>query len=302
MPVTVVPVSTDSLAAAARLLFAHEPEPQRTHSAARCRELLATGEMNPAGLFVARDLSLRGTILVQPLPGGLGLAWPPRVEPGPDQGELEDALVAAACDWLRTRGVKVCQAFAAGRDVPAMAPLERHGFRHVTQVSHQRRDLAPDEAQPAVSLAGRFYTPALRALFLRTLLATYDGTRDCPELNGTRTPDEMLDAFGDPGLSRWFLAEDAGAPIGVVMLDSGATPGSTEVAYLGLIPSARGRGRGEQLVRFALREAHAAGSTALTLSVDARNEPALRLYRRHGFAEYDRQVVYLAAWPGDRSK
>ena len=36
---------------------------------------------------------------------------------------------------------------------------------------------------------------------------------------------------------------------------------------------------------------------AVTLSVDARNDPALRLYHRHGFRMLDRKDVYLALWP-----
>jgi mycothiol synthase len=34
----------------------------------------------------------------------------------------------------------------------------------------------------------------------------------------------------------------------------------------------------------------------LTVSVDARNEPAMKLYARHGFTEYDRREVWLACF------
>jgi ribosomal protein S18 acetylase RimI-like enzyme len=68
-----------------------------------------------------------------------------------------------------------------------------------------------------------------------------------------------------------------------------------ELAYLGLVPAARGRGLGRPLVRFALGRAEAAAAEWVTLSADVRNDPALKLYRAHGFREYDRQHVYL--WP-----
>ena len=42
----------------------------------------------------------------------------------------------------------------------------------------------------------------------------------------------------------------------------------------------------------------AAADERLTVSVDVRNTPATALYARHGFVEYDRRAVWLAAWPG----
>ena len=292
MPLVVAPALPHEYAAAARMLYAHEPEPERTQHAARFSELVTAGKSLAAGLFVARDVSgaIRGAMLAQTLPGGLGVACPPR-------GAAEDALAAAACDWLRGRGVKVCQAFVSAADRPAMAPLERHGFLRVTSVTHFRRDLGPSDAHSLVEPAFRAYAPHNRTTFLRTLLATYDGSLDCPELNGSRTPDELLDAFGDPDAGGWFLVMEAGESVGVVMLGRGSDADVIEIAYLGLAPAARGRGLGGQLVRFAIDAARADGSNAVTLSVDVRNEPALRLYRRHGFAECDRQDVYLADWP-----
>jgi ribosomal protein S18 acetylase RimI-like enzyme len=63
--------------------------------------------------------------------------------------------------------------------------------------------------------------------------------------------------------------------------------------YLGVVPEARGQGLGRELVNKALWEARAADAPQLTLSVDARNQPALNLYRSMGFEEYDRREVFL---------
>ncbi|MFO0849792.1 MAG: GNAT family N-acetyltransferase [Gemmataceae bacterium] len=65
------------------------------------------------------------------------------------------------------------------------------------------------------------------------------------------------------------------------------------MTYVGLTPSARGRGFGTLAVRAALRRAMAAGNDWLTLSVDVRNAPAVRMYRRLGFREFDVQHVFL---------
>ena len=56
-----------------------------------------------------------------------------------------------------------------------------------------------------------------------------------------------------------------------------------DVSYVGVVPAARRRGVGAELVVKALWEAKAAGILQVSLAVDARNEPARRLYRRLGF-------------------
>jgi ribosomal protein S18 acetylase RimI-like enzyme len=50
------------------------------------------------------------------------------------------------------------------------------------------------------------------------------------------------------------------------------------------------------MVRLALVIAAQEGAKVLGLSVDARNEPAIRLYSRSGFIETGRREVYLRHW------
>jgi mycothiol synthase len=306
MPPAVSPATPDEVTAACRALYAHLRGPDRDARALRCRDMLRSGEIDPTGLFVARGDggAVRGAMLVQPLPGALGLAWPPRAEPGRDQTATEAALAAAACGWLRSRGVKVCQSFAPETERPDMAPLERAGFRRVTSVVHLRREIDPgrDPFDPRASpLTIEPFAPEAEAEFTAALLATHDGSLDCPELTGTRTPAELLDAFRGSLTMKppwWFLVRRTGEPVGVVLFEAGTEPGVLELSYLGLAPAARGRGWAGWLVRFAAGLAARDGNRALTLSVDARNGPALRLYHGHGFREYDRRDVYLAAWEG----
>src|SRR5262245_44710689 len=230
LPCTVSPVSTDELTAACRVLFAHQSGPDRDRHALRCRDLLTAGEMDPAGLFVARDErgAIRGAILVQPLLGALGLAWPPRAEPGRDQAAIEDALIPVACAWLRSRGVKVCQAFVAEDERPAMAPLERHGFRRVTQVSHMRREIDPlrDRAPEGIPATLAFAVEGSDADFEVILNGTYEGSLDCPEVTGTRTPGELVEGFhgsSQEGPDRrpiecWYFIKNGEARAGVILL------------------------------------------------------------------------------------
>ncbi len=293
-PFHVTIASPHELMPALRVLFGASTDGR----AERCRDALASGDPAPTGLFVARDGAGRacGAMLVQAMPGGVGVAWPPRGE----YADVENALVIAACDWLRGRGARVCQAFATANEVPSTTPLERNGFCRITQLVFMRCE-TPSTTPPGTPSTLGFVedAPPFTEAFQTTLLATHKGTLDCPELNRGRTDDELLVGFTDaiPG-TRWYLASHDNAPVGVVILAPGAEPKTGELSYLGIVPAVRGCGFGDELVKFATAQALISQANALTLSVDGRNEPALRLYRRHGFVETDRREVFLAQWCG----
>ncbi|HET6573739.1 MAG TPA: GNAT family N-acetyltransferase [Fimbriiglobus sp.] len=280
--------------AACRALFAYRPEPERDRRAARALHLLNSGEFDPDGLLVAwADGRVVGAALAQHHPGSAAVAWPPGAEPGPGQDVIVAALARAVADRLHAAGVKQAQALLPPADRDRARPLEAVGFRHITRLTFLCRPV-PAGGFDADGSPLRF-TPADGPAFADTLFATYDGTLDCPELNGTRTPDEVLAGYraaaADP--PDWWLASDGPGPAGVVLLAPGPRPGVVELSYLGLVPSARGRGLGRELVRHALARAAASAAEWLTLSADVRNEPALRVYRAHGFREYDLQDVFL---------
>jgi mycothiol synthase len=56
-----------------------------------------------------------------------------------------------------------------------------------------------------------------------------------------------------------------------------------EIGIIGLIPEWRGRGLGRQLLRWGVRHLRSLGLDEVELSVEARNERALELYRQEGF-------------------
>jgi mycothiol synthase len=266
--------------------------------AERCRNSLTVGDYDPDGLFIARNAAGRvsGSIMVQAMPGALGVAWPPRGE----NKQIEDALALTACDWLRTSGVKVCQAFASTEECSDMASLERNGFDRVTQLVFMRREVdivAGWSRSSRVPARCCPWSGVLTDEEAGVLLATQEATLDCPELNGVRTPQEVLDGFspGSPTNCSWlYTIDEGGEMIGVLLFDKGPEPFVLELSYLGLIPSVRGRGLGGTALAFANAVAAGCGYQSVSVSVDARNEPALRLYRRHGFVETGKQEVFLA--------
>jgi mycothiol synthase len=81
----------------------------------------------------------------------------------------------------------------------------------------------------------------------------------------------------EPGLKVAFArvelldpTEDAGSPVGYVNM-------------IGVLPAWRGRGLGRELLRWAVTYLRGRGAGLVELSVEAANDRATELYRRHGF-------------------
>jgi ribosomal protein S18 acetylase RimI-like enzyme len=291
--------------AALCLVFFHLDASEREKRVANALHLMEAGKLNPAGLFVVRNQhGIRGAMMCMPIPGAGALVWPPRTQHIADAGSVEDELIRSAVSWVRQQGAKLGQALLAPNELPLAGPLERNGFRNVTNLWYMRR--AADKKLGAVQrrrLTYRSYDACDRDLFARTLLRTYEGTRDCREVNGVRTIDEILDGHkADAGLNleRWWLAFDGEQATGVLLVNESAEWQAWEVAYVGVVPEARGRGLGRELMLKAIVEAQTAETAQLTLCVDARNAPAIALYRGLGFERYDERAVYLAVWCENR--
>ncbi len=275
-------------------LFPGEPS-----KAGRALAVLRAGEFGPDALLAIREQGrVVGAILCHLQPGSAATIYPPGAVDAP----TADALVQAVERKMLAAGVKQGQTLLRPAEAARAEPLLRGGFCRIAQLSLQVRSIPLLEAfDPPLPSLHFLPATAVTPGFAETLESTYDGTLDCPELNGVRDIREVLQGYHEfpKGERRgWFLVERAGQPVGVVLLGPGPRPGIVELSYLGLVPSARGRKFGEHLLRFALRETAARFAECLILNVDQRNAPALQLYVNAGFREYDRQDVYLWCAPG----
>jgi mycothiol synthase len=82
-------------------------------------------------------------------------------------------------------------------------------------------------------------------------------------------------------LATWLIANSEGAVATIQGIIDDA--GLAAIQNLGVLPSYRGLKLGEALLVRAMRGFHSAGATRICLEVTARNEPAIRLYRKFGF-------------------
>lgn len=285
--VEIAPVEPTAYREAAALLL-----PGAADRVTRFILALRAGEIDPRGLFVAhRHGEILAAALVQVQPGAMAVVWPPTsTDPA-----IAGPLVTAIASHLTQLRIKQAQVICDPSQQDRAQLLESIGFRQVTELITLVRDVARWEQPPH---PGYRFTDvsADDPLFATTLLASYEGSLDCPELNGVRSPDEVMAGYAQigPGTQR-KLMWIAGEPVGVAIVTEEGT--SAEVIYLGLRPEVRGRGAGRELLRGVIRTVSEQGHTRLSLSVDARNAPALYLYSSQHFRSIDRQLVYLGTPP-----
>src|SRR5262249_29639034 len=161
---------------------------------------------------------------------------------------------------LRRQGAKMAQALLTPQEALLASPLERNGFRHITTLWYLRHllDIPTLSAPAAVRLNYQTYESGDRDAFHHTLLRTYEDTRDCPEVNGVRDLAEIVEGHRAQGIhapQRWWLALDAGRPVGVLLLAEIPECSGFDLSYLGVVPEARRNGVGRVLTRKALFEA-----------------------------------------------
>ncbi len=95
--------------------------------------------------------------------------------------------------------------------------------------------------------------------------------------------------LSEPGLGAGWLALTDGAPVGYLLVayvfsleNAGLT---AEIDEFFVVPSARDRGVGAELLRIAESEIVRAGCRCVSLQLSRGNDAARRFYRRHGFGE-----------------
>jgi mycothiol synthase len=276
---------------AAALLFAGLPEEERTQRIGMLMQLVADGVCTPAGWSVAVDGdTILGTLLTQLLPTGTAIYTLPKGDP-----TSFTPLIQFGLQQLREQNFQQASMFldATDDDAESIAVLEQNGFRYITQLQSLQR-LVEEVEEPA-SLRLEPFHEGDEQFFGEVILATYADSLDAPEAHIERNALDTVAAYrqGNPTLPNWWIARDSdGESVGVVLLAPVVGFG-VELAYLGLVPKMRGFGLGETLLDVAFWQAWKSGAKVLTVTVDERNTPAMKIYQRNGFTLYQSQRLYL---------
>ena len=196
----------------------------------------------------------------------------------------------------------LCRYYGAGVKPVALAQLlldpadraigdlyRRTGFEELAELTYLQKSVKRGAEFEPLNDAWELirYARDSHPLFAQTIVRSYEGSLDCPALNGRRDIEDVIaghKATGRFDPAMWFALRDRAtrATQAVLLLNPTAASDSVELVYLGLVPESRGKGIGDALMRLAVAETARREFTELSLAVDARNAPALRLYHRHG--------------------
>jgi len=292
---TIRPVKRGDEAAALGLVFRGLVDKEQLD---RTDELLAGG--SPDDLLGAyRDGALVGAIYFQKQPGRVALVWYPRLVKG-EVASTAVGLLDATRRRLRQQQFQLAQCLL--RDVTATEEmvLQKSEFAPLAKLYYL---VCGEESFPRDNPQGELtFEPLCSANRdgLQALIdATYQGTLDCPAMNGVRPTAEVLEGYKASGVfdpSRWLLVSHAGQSAGCLLLTDYPDQENWELIYMGLRPEFRGRGWGLVIARYAQWLVRQAGRRRLVLAVDAQNAPALRMYTAAGFRAWDRRRVFV--WHG----
>jgi RimJ/RimL family protein N-acetyltransferase len=279
------------------LLTAQLPEETRPVQKTAILAAIAADPIQAAGLlgfFQGDELTAAAWLQVQV--GRTATLWPPvgaeRVE-----ATAAAALVTRALVLARSQGAVLVQSLLltdAGDDAKA---LRTTGFAHAADLLY----LVSLASQfPHASPEGKLTFVLQAANEMRQIAEiverSYQGTRDCPGLNGVRAIKDVIAGYHSIGRFRpdlWLIARSANGDAGCMILADHAPEAVWELVYLGVVPELRGRGFGLEMVRYAQWLAARENIERLVLAVDASNEPALAMYAAAGFVSWDRRSVFV---------
>ena len=90
----------------------------------------------------------------------------------------------------------------------------------------------------------------------------------------------------------WYAVEKEGAVVGCLLLNE-VQEAEIELMYMGVVPSARGRGLGQAILQKAWQRIGPHPFVRMVLAVDLANAPAVTIYESMGFREFGRRVMWL---------
>jgi GNAT superfamily N-acetyltransferase len=217
----------------------------------------------------------------------------------PDATEAAmDRLLTQVCRHYAAGGVHLVQVLLDPERRLLHEFFEQRGFRRMAELIYLQgtgpRFVRPDHL-PA-GMAWKIYDASTHALFASTILASYQGSLDCPFLNGMRDIEDVIAGHKgtgefDPGL--WGVLMSNEQAMGVVLLNRIPLSDALELTYLGLVPDARGKGLGDLCMRQAFWLTGQVKRRRISLAVDSTNRPAMSLYYRHGLQRIACKVALM---------
>ncbi|MFP6765816.1 MAG: N-acetyltransferase [Planctomycetaceae bacterium] len=218
--------------------------------------------------------------------------------------QLKQSLCAGLCEDFNQSDAWIAQTLISPDQSDDAIVLGETGFPVLTDLLFMGRPCHREIPDQTGSKTWPFETwsDTSEDLFAAIMESTYEGTRDCPELNGFRTGRHALRSHSlsgcfDPQL--WRLYSDGCNAAGIALINPHSdgpelrSRSVWEIVYIGVARAFRNQGLGRRMLADLLASACVGDAAEVILGVDIRNAPAIRLYEQFGFQEFDRRRVHV---------
>lgn len=274
------PVRREDLEGLLALLRHMDQEESRKALAPEARDLEGLAEELEDGLVLVREGRVEGYVGLYPF-------WDGAVLEGPIAYRREDLspLLEGVLSLARPRNHTRLYAFPNEKNTDLQAALERAGFVALFTTYYfvkppEGLDASPP---PGVEIQKGFPGPTVYR-------EVYQKSEDAWGLRLRWTDEELEEHFQDPGIVL-FVAYEKGRPVGMAEVEK--EDKEATLAYLGVIPEARGKGIGRALLAKAAEWARKKGARLLRVRAHDHEKEAVDLYRRLGFTLEEGVVTYL---------
>lgn len=200
-------------------------------------------------------------------------------------------LVSEICKHFAGQGLQLAQVLLESKHQQSRRFFGAIGFREIAELIYlQGNPPRGSGASPVLAEHMRWveYSPGTHRLFADAILQTYRQSLDCPALSGLRDIHDVIaghQATGEFDPNIWQLLLEADKPLGVVLMSRIPQSEAMELVYIGLSPAARGRGLGIMMMKQVFFLLVRENRRRLSLAVDSKNDPALKLYYRFGMQQ-----------------
>ncbi|MGC8967714.1 MAG: GNAT family N-acetyltransferase [Thermus sp.] len=273
------PVARKDLPGLLKLLRHMDQSPERGVLAPEARDLEGLAEELEDGLVLVREEEVAGYVGLYPFWDGAALE-------GPLAYREEDLplLLEAAEGRAQEVGVERLYAFPREENRALRRALEGAGFGllHVTYFFVKRPEGLDYPAPEGVRIQRGFPGPEV----YRKL---YRESEEGWALRLKWTDEELEEHFQDPAV-HLLVAYRGEVPVGMAEVELEGKEAS--VAYIGVVPEARGQGIGRALLSEAAKLAKKKGATLFRVRAHDHEKGALELYRGLGFSLEEAVATY----------
>ncbi len=291
------PCTETRRAEALRVLHAGLPSDQQLALVQSLKSVRDQDDSVFEGLLVASSQNqLLGAAWAQLTAGRTAVTWMPDAK-----SPTGPALVRALADFLDSRDIVLAQFLASNSETVSPELLHAGDFQQLAKLAYLSIEKSCFSTQkPTGPLTFHPNADSNPQRLGELLLRTYEGSLDCPALNGLRSATDVIQGYREQGNfapERWFFVQQKEHDVGALLLTAYEDTGNWEIVYMGLLPEARGVGWGREVLEYAMWQAGLGGAERLVLAVDQANLFASAMYEQAGFTVWDQRIVYARLRP-----